>query len=106
MERQQHIAEQIIVRRQKELLQVPTERLSKEILTIETTSMLEKEAKFMAHVLQCALLASRIRRERIVERVEREMEGVLRREGEGWVQMGKVSKVDFEREREEKMENV
>jgi hypothetical protein len=103
------------VRRQKELLQVPTERLSKEILTIETTSMLEKEAKFMAHVLQCALLASRIRREReafekvdegIVERVEREMEGVLRREGEGWVQMGKVSKVDFEREREEKMENV
>jgi hypothetical protein len=110
-DRQEKIAEQIISRRKKVFEQIPSARVRKEILSKETQAVLEKEGDVLAHVLQCALLASKIAIEKavfekeennIAEKVEREMEVVLRQDREKWMEMGRVSWAEFEKEWEVK----
>lgn len=110
VERQEQIAEQIVLRRQKELQQVPTGYVGREILVRETQTVLDKEGDFLAHVLQCAILASKIAAEkaafdeddkRIREMVGRELETVLKVDRERWMEMGKVSETEFDKEWEE-----
>jgi hypothetical protein len=108
--RQERIAEQIVLRQREGLEQIPTGRVRKEIIAIETQAVLDKEEDFVAHVLQCAMLASRIAIEKaafekeesgIAEKVEREMEVVLRQDRERWMEMSQVSYTEFEKEWEE-----
>lgn len=112
--RQEQIAEQLVLRRRKVLEQIPTGKVRKEIMAKETQAVLYKEGDFPAHVLQCALLASKIAVEKaafekeesgIAEKVEREMELVLRQDREKWMEMSTVSYAEFEKEWEEKFGN-
>jgi len=101
---QEQIAEQIVLRRRKVWEQIPAGRVPKEIIAKET--ILEEEGDFLAHVLQCALLASKIVIEKaafekeestIVEKVEREMELTLEHDSEKWMEMSTVSWAQFEK---------
>jgi hypothetical protein len=92
------------------LQQVPTGYVGREILARETQTVLDKEGDFLAHVLQCAILASKIAAEkaafgeddkRIREMVGRELETVLKVDRERWMEMGKVSETEFDKEWEE-----
>jgi hypothetical protein len=107
--------EQLALGRKRVLEQIPTGRVHEKILAIETRAALEGEVDFRAHVLQCAELASEIVVEKfafereegaIVERVEREMGIVLRRDREMWMEMGTVSWVEFEKEWEGQFGNA
>jgi hypothetical protein len=110
VERQEQVAEQIVLRRQKDLQQVPTGYVGREILARETQAVLNKEGDFLEHVLRCALLATKIAAEkaafdeddkRIGEMVERELETVLKVDREKWMEMAKVSETEFDKEWEE-----
>lgn len=112
---QEKIAEQIVLRRRKVLEQILTGLVRKEIHAKETQAILEKEEDFHAHVRQCAELASKIVIEKVVfekeenrieEKVEREMEVVLRQDKDKWMEMCKVSWTEFEVEWEEEFGNA
>jgi hypothetical protein len=109
---QEQIAEQIVLRRRKALEQIPAGRVRKKFIAEET--ILEK-GDFLAHVLQCALLASKIVIEKaafekegrtIVEKIEREMELALKQDSEKWMEMSTVSWAQFENEWEGKFGNA
>lgn len=110
-ERQEQIAEQLILRRREVLQQIPTGRVRKEVFARETQAIVENEVGFHAHARQCAELASKIavekvayekKESRIAENVERELEVMLRQDRKKWMEMGKVSRAEFEVEWEEK----
>jgi hypothetical protein len=97
IERQEHIAQQIVLRGRQVLEQIPTGRVPTEIIVREAQAVKEIEWDFDAHVRRCFLLASKIlteniasenRGRKIVGMVEREVEVILRLDKEKWMEMG------------------
>ncbi len=110
-ERQEQIAEQILGRRTKDLQEIQSGQVRKEIVAKETQFVLEIEEDFVAHILRCAQLTSKILIEKVafekeenemVEELEREIEVALRQDREKWMEMSKVSEAEFEKEWEKR----